>query len=307
MPELLVLLLIVGVALILVGLWLPRLTPDPVQAYVERLAVGDQSSTLDQVELAEPFAQRVLRPILEWLASPIQRITRQKDVDGQAQRIRLTLAGNPHSWTPTAFLGMKGLSALVAAPLISIPFAAGGELSTALAAAAVAAVVGFMAPELYLSQLIRQRRKEIERAMPYTLELLGICLEAGLGLDSALMRVCAKSNNALTREFSRLLYELRLGRPRRQALKEVIVRTEVPDLANFISAVIQADDLGVSVTRVIAVLTDQMRTIQRQRAEEEAAMAPVKMLIPMVIFFFPAVCVVTVGPIWPMLSGFGAK
>jgi tight adherence protein C len=117
--------------------------------------------------------------------------------------------------------------------------------------------------------------------------------------------VVQKSDNQLTYEFNRVLAEMRVGRPRRDALKDVIARTQVPDLANFISAILQAEQLGVSVTQVLAVQSDQMRVLRRQRAEEKAMQAPLKMLFPMVFFIFPALCIVLMGPMWPGMANSG--
>jgi len=141
------------------------------------------------------------------------------------------------------------------------------------------------------------------RALPDALDLLVISVGAGLGFDAALARVVAKSDNPLTRELNRVMQEMRVGRARRDALKDMVARTDVPDLSNFISALIQAEQLGVSVTTVLTVQADQMRVLRRQRAEEQAQQAPLKMLFPMMLFIFPALCIMILGPLWPNLSG----
>jgi tight adherence protein C len=182
-----------------------------------------------------------------------------------------------------------------------------GQAFFALFAAGGGALIGFVLPDMYLRQLIGRRQHEIQRVMPDALDLLCVSVQAGLGFDAALARLCQKSDNELTREFSRMLQEVRVGRQRREALKEVVNRTQVPDLSNFISAIIQADQLGVSITQVLAVQADQMRTVRRQRAEEQAAQAPLKMLFPMLLFIFPALCIVILGPMWPSLVNMGSK
>src|SRR5262249_49347925 len=149
-----------------------------------------------------------------------------------------------------------GAVAFVASIIISVSpmailFGAGGAL------------VGFFLPELYLNQKIRKRQHDIQRSLPDAMDLLVICVEAGLGFDGALLRLVQKTDNDLAHEFARVLQEMRVGRSRREALRDCITRTQVPDLANFIAALIQAEQLGVSVTQVLAVQADQMRTIRR--------------------------------------------
>jgi tight adherence protein C len=244
--------------------------------------------------------------MLQRLARGMQRVNRRggqiDERQASAIQHRLNLAGNPHRWTPSDFLGVKTLGALIGAGLIFLLLTAARQPGMAIIGAGVGALIGFMLPELYLRQLIGQRKDEILRALPDALDLLCISVEAGLGFDGALSRLVQKTDNALTREFGKALQEVRVGRPRREALREVIARTDVPDLANFISAVVQADQLGVSVTQVLSVQSDQMRVSRRQRAQEKAAQAPLKMLFPMMIFIFPALCVVILGPLWPQIA-----
>lgn len=304
MAVFLALLIGLGVLLLIVGVTLPFFARDPVQARLAQFA--ERPRSLEEMELEQPFSERVLRPLIQRLAGYMERMNRRQDVrqrERQSTSVqqKLNLAGNPNRWTPSDFLGVKALGALISGGVLFLLLTAAGQPAFALLAGAAGAFVGFVAPEFYLSQLIGQRQHDIQRILPDAMDLLVICVEAGLGFDSALARLCQKADNPLTREFARVLQELRVGRPRREALKDVIARTQVPDLANFISAIIQADQLGVSVTQVLSVQADQMRTLRRQRAEEQAAMAPVKMLIPMLLFIFPALCVVLLGPIWPQM------
>lgn len=311
MLVLLATLFFIGCALVVIGLSLPLFARDPVEARLERFGASRGPRSLEEMELRQPFSERVLRPLAQRLASSMQRMDRSRDTRQQQRKTatlqqRLNQAGNPHGWTPTDFLGVKALSALGTGGVIFLLMTAMGQGPAAFLIALGGAFLGFVLPDGYLTQLIGKRRHELEKVLPDSLDLLSICVEAGLGFDAAIERMVRKSDNALTREFARVLAELRVGRPRREALKDVIARTQVPDLANFISAVIQADQLGVSITQVLAVQTDQMRVVRRQRAEEKAAQAPIKMLIPMVIFIFPSVCTVILGPMWPQLAGGGA-
>jgi tight adherence protein C len=294
-----------GLLAIAFGVALPLFERDAVQARLAQFA--DRPRSLEELELQIPFSERVLRPLLQRLASYTDRFTRKKDVRQQERqtstlRQRLDLAGNPNRWSPTDFLGFKALCSIVGAGGLFLLLTAVGQPFFAIFAAIAGAGIGFIVPEFYLNNLIKSRQHDIQKVLPDSLDLLCICVEAGLGFDAALARVVQKSDTTLSREFGRGLQELRVGRPRREALKDIITRTEVPDLANFISAVIQADQLGVSVTQVLAVQADQMRVARRQRAEEQAAQAPLKMLIPMMLFIFPALCVVILGPLWPQMA-----
>ena len=310
MTLLLPALLVAACILVVVGSVLPFMAPDALQARLAQFA--DRPRSLEELELERPFSERVLRPMLQRLARFLQRFNRQKDARQQEQRTgalqqRLNLAGNPHHWTPTDFIGAKGFATIGLGGVLFLLLTAIGQPLYALIAAGGGALVGFVLPDLYLRQIIGRRQHEIQRKMPDALDLLCVSVQAGLGFDAAIARMCQKSDNELTREFSRMLQEVRVGRPRREALKDVVARTEVPDLSNFISSIIQADQLGVSITQVLTVQAELMRTVRRQRAEELAAQAPLKMLFPMLLFIFPALCIVILGPMWPNLTNMGSR
>jgi tight adherence protein C len=167
----------------------------------------------------------------------------------------------------------------------------------------VIAAVGYMVPGIWLSRKIKARRKEIQLALADVIDLLTISVEAGLGFDPAMQRVVEKWQNALTQEFGRMLSEMRIGKSRREAMKEMTKRCNVDDLNVFISSIIQADQLGVSITQVLRVQSQQMRMRRRQRAEEQAHKAPIKMLFPMVFLIFPALYIVILGPAVPQIMG----
>jgi tight adherence protein C len=165
-----------------------------------------------------------------------------------------------------------------------------------LATAAGAGVLGFYIPTLLLRSRIRRRQDNIVKSMPDALDLLTICVEAGLGFDQAMQRVSEKWDNELSLAFSRCIQEIRLGKLRREALRDMADRIEVPDLTSFAAAIIQADQLGVSMARVLRIQSDQMRIRRRQRAEKKAHEAPIKMLIPMAFLIFPSIYIVLLGP-----------
>jgi tight adherence protein C len=305
MPLLLAFLLFCAFGLILLGLLLPLTARDPVAARLAQFA--ERPRTLEELELEQPFSERVIQPIIRKLAAYAERLTRRDT--GRAQqrrneriertRKRLVLAGNPYRWTVSDWLGVKLFAALVGAGLGAVFVLLVADPALLLLGALIGGAVGFVVPEFWLSRMIAARQKEIVRALPDVLDLLTISVEAGLGFDAALARVVAKSDNALTQELNRVMAEMRVGRPRREALRDMVARTEVPDLANFVSALIQAEQLGVSVSQVLHVQAEHLRVVRRQRAEEQAQKAPLKMLFPMLIFIFPALCIIILGPLWP--------
>lgn len=284
---------------------------DPVEVRLAQFV--DRTQTLEDIELQRPFYERVIQPLITRLSDTVQRLQeRRRGAKRESAMVsiqrKLAMAGNPYGWSASDFLGVKAALAIVLASVFFFLFTLGGKPGLALPAAAALAILGWFVPDLIVAQNIGRRRYLIQRALPDALDLLVITVEAGLGFDAALQRLVEKSDNPLTREFARALAELRVGRSRREALRDVMERTQVADLSNFISAILQAEQLGVSVSKVLTVQSDQMRTIRRQRAEQAAAQAPLKMLIPLAMFIFPALCIMILGPVWPTVaaSGLGA-
>ena len=168
--------------------------------------------------------------------------------------------------------------------------------SFAIFAGPALGMIGFFAPEFWLSRRIKRRKKAILLAVPDVLDLLTISVKAGLGFDAALGKVVEKMEGPLVDEFRRALAEVRVGKARREALRDIVPRTEVQPLTNFIGAIIQAEQLGVSISKVLQVQSEQLRIERRQRAEEQAAKAPIKMLFPLVGCIFPSLFIVILGP-----------
>jgi tight adherence protein C len=207
------------------------------------------------------------------------------------------MAGNPNNWTAADFYGLRGLTALVTAALIFLPTYLLGAALPQLGLLLISGLgLGFYLPLLWLNLRVRRRQREMERALPDALDLLTISVEAGLGFDAAMSKVSEKSDNELSRAFARVNAEIRLGKLRREALRDMANRAGVQDISNFIAAVIQADQLGVSLSKVLRVQSEQMRVRRRQRAEELAAQAPIKMLFPLVFLVFPSIFIVLLGP-----------
>ncbi len=258
----------------------------------------EAAKSLDELELEKPFTERVLVPIARSVLDIFGRLSPSRNAE-QVRR-NLELAGNPFGLSAEMFSGMRLALALGLFLLFGfVTVSTMGIGLNALQYTLMGTIIGYLAPGMWLGNKIKKRQKEITRALPDALDLLTISVEAGLGFDVAMQRVTDKSDNELTREFKRMLNDIRLGRSRREALRDLGERSGVEDLKTFTSAIIQADQLGVSMSKILRLQSDQMRMRRRQRAEEEAQKAPVKMLIPMVFLIFPSLFVVILGPSVP--------
>ncbi len=170
------------------------------------------------------------------------------------------------------------------------------------------ALLGFYFPQLWLGSKIARRQKGIRKALPDALDLLTICVEAGLGFDAAMAKVSEKWETELSMAFARVIQEVQLGKLRREALRDMAERIGIPEMTSFVAAIIQSEQLGVSMAKVLHIQADQMRMKRRQLAEEEAHKAPLKMLIPMALLIFPSLMIVLMTPAALRLihSGLGA-
>jgi tight adherence protein C len=284
----------VGILLIVVGLT-SRPAVDPVQARLTQLG-SMQAKNLEELELQQPFLERTLRPFAARLSQASARYTSSSFTDRTEKR--LALAGNPGEIRVADWLGVKAVGAVVGAILFFLlfQFVFGTGFVLAVVGGAIGVAVGYIAPEFWLSGRVRKRQHAILLQIPDALDLLTISVRAGLGFDAALGKVVEKMVGPLTDEFRRALAEVRVGKARRDALRDIIPRTEVPALTNFIGAIIQAEQLGVSISKVLQVQSEQLRIERRQRAEEMAAKAPIKMLFPLVGCIFPSLFIVILGP-----------
>lgn len=292
MELILALMLGLSVVLIFMGLSMPS-QPSPER---ERLqAYGTRPRTLAEIEMSQPFSDRVVLPLIRNSSGIMSRLTPQRNVE--EVKHKLDLAGNPNNWTASDFLGVRGLAALVVTVLVFVLlFMSRTALPQLLLFVAIGGFLGFYLPMFWLNFKIGARQHEIDRALPDALDLLTISVEAGLGFDAALVKVTEKWDNELSRAFARANAEVRLGKLRREALRDLANRADVPNLTNFIAAVIQADQLGVSLAKVLRIQSEQMRVKRRQKAEEQANKAPVKMMFPLVFLIFPSIMIVLLGP-----------
>ncbi|MGW5195003.1 type II secretion system F family protein [Kribbella sp. NPDC004138] len=209
-------------------------------------------------------------------------------------RRRLDLAGNPSAWTPDRILAAKGLGLFVFGGLgVAYGLRSVGLL---IVAAALAGAAGFFLPDVLLYNAGVKRQEKLQRALPDALDMLTVCVEAGLGFDAALAQVARNTTGPLAAEFSRVLQEMQIGKSRSQALRSLTDRTTVPELRSFVSALVQAGELGITIADVLREQAREMRLRRRQRAEEKAQKVPVKILFPLVFCLFPSMFIVIIGP-----------
>jgi tight adherence protein C len=287
------LVLVGGLALVILG-WSRGRRPDTLEERLADLGTLERPPTLEQIELSQPFTERVLLPLTTNLAEFVMRLSPQKS--REALQHKLDLAGNPYDIT--RYIGVRALAALLFGGLgltlffvaTSLPFI------QRLLLPVVGAGLGYYLPVLSLGSKIRKRQYNVTRSLPDALDLLTICVEAGLGFDAAMAKVADKWDNELSIAFGRVLQEVNLGKLRRDALRDMADRMEVRDVSTFVAAIIQAGQLGVSIAKVLRIQADQMRVRRRQRAEELARAATLKILPPVAFLIFPSILIVLLGP-----------
>ena len=286
------LLVFLSVGSLIVGL--ARRSPSLIEARMQDFRTRAVNVVEGESDLAVPFADRVLLPGIEALANAATSILPARVLANiEKQLIR---AGNPMSvnayvvfWMVSVFL----ISGLMLASVVVVWGAVGVQQALVVL---MFAAVGWMLPGMWLKGRLKGRQKLVIKSLPDALDLVTTCVEAGLGLDGALARVAEKSSGPLANELTRMLREVAMGKLRREALTELADRIGVDELTSFINAIIQAEQLGVGIAQVLRVQSDQMRTRRRQRAEQTAHEAPIKMIFPLVLFIFPAFMLVILGP-----------
>ncbi len=287
---------LVGMAIIVIVVALGSRKPgDSLAARLAEYSMRETPATLEEIELSMPFTERILAPMVRRASLFMVRFTPAQTLE--STRHKLDLAGNPNNWTPSEFFGVRAVACVALGGLIFLVLSiANVDFLPRIGATILFAALGFMLPALWLGSKIRGRKNSVIKSLPDALDLLTICVEAGLGFDQSMQKVAEKWDDDLSRAFARVLHEIRLGKTRREALRDLANRLDVSDVTSFVAAVIQAEQLGVSIAKVLRIQSDQMRVRRRQRAEEKAHQAPVKMLFPMVFLIFPAIWIVLLGP-----------
>ena len=253
------------------------------------------------LQLKQPFGERVIKPMLRRLYGMGRYFTPSKNIQGLQQN--LIVAGLPGGLTVTDFLGMRALAGSSLGALVFTMMAVRTSPGQALLMAGAAFGIGLYMPNMWLKSKVRARKKAVGRALPDMLDMMSICVDAGLGFEAAIQKVAFQSDNELALEMRRVISEIRVGVSRADALRHLVERTQVADVASFVAVLVQADRLGIAIRNVLTTQSVQMRVQRRQRAEEEANKAPIKMMIPLAFFIFPAMFAVILGPAIPRLMG----
>ncbi|MFN3491608.1 MAG: type II secretion system F family protein [Anaerolineales bacterium] len=277
---------------------------DPVLARLAEATQRGENVSLEDIELQQPFMERVVLPIIRRIGDLSTRFTPEKLL--QETTRKLELAGNPGRIDASTFLATRfvgaalfgGLLLMISnLPTVTWPF---GRI---ILVVGIFTTLGFFFPQLWLQSRINRRQNEVRKAMPDALDLLTICVEAGLGFEAAMSKVAEKWENELSILFGRCIREVQLGKTQREALRDMEGRVGLPELTSFVAAVIQSQALGVSLAKVLRIQSDQMRMKRRQRAEEEAHKAPVKMIIPMALLTFPSIMIILMAPAAFQIAG----
>jgi tight adherence protein C len=286
--------LILAVILVVVGVRAPE-AKDPIQERLAEFSVREEPMSLEEIELSQRFYERIILPFFNRIGKIASRFTPQATL--ATTRHRLEMAGNPMQMDPAFLLAMRFVLAVVFGGMLFAVFAiTRRSWVQGLGLSTLFLIIGFMFPDIWLSGRVRSRQRAVFRAMPDSLDLLTICVEAGLGFDAAMSKVHEKWDNALALEFGRVIQEIRLGKLRRDALRDMADRLGVSEMTSFVAAVIQSEQLGVSMAKVLRIQSDQMRVRRRQMAEEEAHRAPIKMIFPIALLIFPSILILLLGP-----------
>ena len=265
---------------------------ESVRMRLETLRGEPQAAKTEEDEYL-PFTQRLLMPIMRVPVQQMERLMPTQMLDGVKER--LILAGDPMSLN--GYLTFQIISIVMFTGMPILLFMSSGPLSLMKIGVILGfVIVGFMLPQMWLKSRVNGRQTAIIKSLPDAFDLITTCVEAGLGLDAALSRVAEKVEGPFADELTRTLRDIGLGKQRSLALKELGDRTGVPDLVTFVNAVIQAERMGSSVGTVLRVQADQLRVRRRQRAEEQAYKAPVKMIFPLILCIFPTLFIVILGP-----------
>lgn len=277
---------------------------DPILARLAEATQRGENVSLEDIELQQPFMQRVVIPVIKRMGDLSTRFTPEKLLQETARK--LELAGNPGRIDASTFLATRFVGAgvfggllLLIATLSATPWPFGRIVLVV----GIFTILGFFFPQLWLQSRINRRQNEVRKAMPDALDLLTICVEAGLGFEASMSKVAEKWENELSILFGRCIREVQLGKTQREALRDMESRVGLPELTSFVAAVIQSQILGVSLAKILRIQSDQMRVKRRQRAEEAAHQAPVKMIIPMALLTFPSIMIILMAPAGFQIAG----
>lgn len=291
---LVIVVLVVAVALVILGMR-RRDGSDPLEERLAEFAERGEAASLHEIEMSQSFVDRIVIPVAERLGELAVRVTPQKALD--TIHHKLEMAGNPRGLKPTTFFASRFVSMALFGTLMVLVYKENifASLLNFVLTLGVT-VFGFIMPNMILDSRIKRRQDAVRKALPDALDLLTICVEAGLGFDAAMRKVADKWDNELSIAFGRALQEIQLGKLRREALRDMAERIGAAEFESFIAAVIQSEQLGVSMAKILRIQSDDMRVKRRQRAEQAAQRAPVLMLLPMAFLIFPTILIIMMGP-----------
>jgi tight adherence protein C len=251
----------------------------------------------------ENFRRRAVEPLLTGLARGVLRLNPKASVESIT--LKLLAAGFGRTISPTAYLATKALLAGLGVPIgVSLGATAGKAVGGVLLFALMFAAIGFFLPDALVTMRARGRKDGIRAELPDALDLLAVSVEAGMGFDGAIQKLAENMDGPLVEEFALMLGEVRIGESRENALKKMAERVAIPEVSAFTRSIVQADQLGISLGRILRVQAADTRMRRQSAAEEKAMKAPIKMLFPTVIFIFPAMFIVILGPAFLNLSKF---
>jgi tight adherence protein C len=295
-----ILILVLTAVLVLVGLIVVgrrnQKDEDPLSLRLQQYGDREMPASLEELEMSLSFQDRVIVPMYQGLARFAIQFTPEKQIE--YIRTKIDQAGMTGQLDPTTFLGQRVVMTVLlgAGSFALLLFMTSWPPVQIVVVTAICTALGYYLPMMNLSSKISRRQAQVVRGLPDALDLMVICVEAGLGFDAAMGKVYDKWDNEIANAFGRVIQEIQLGKTRRDALRDMSTRLDVPDFSNFASSIIQADQLGVSIGKILRIQSDQMRIKRRQRAQEKAHQAPVKMMIPMTFFIFPSIWIVLLGP-----------
>jgi tight adherence protein C len=257
--------------------------------------IRPQRRDVREAELDRPFAERVVDPVTRRFVAIGRRLTPDERI--QRIRRRLDLAGNPEGWDSDRVLGVKALAGLTGALLgIAVPTLLGVSPLVIVLAVVGGALLGWYAPSMWLYQVAYDRSARIRRELPDAIDLMTISVESGLAFDAAVSQVARRTEGPLAQEFFRVLQEMQIGTGRADAMRALGERTDVPELASFVQAMIQADGFGIPISGVLRVQARELRLKRSQRVEEAAQKVPVKILFPLIFCILPCLFIIIMGP-----------
>ncbi|MCQ3932092.1 MAG: type II secretion system F family protein [Chloroflexi bacterium] len=268
---------------------------DPLMRRLQEYGDRELPASLEELEMSLSRKERIVIPAFNALAKILGNFAPEQQIELIQQK--LDRAGKTET-DPSVFFAQRiFLTIILGVAGFGLFFMlTDWPIIRAIIGTVVFTLLGYFLPMLQLSSQIKKRQDGIVKSLPDALDLMTICVEAGLSFDMAMGKVYEKWDSDLAQAFGRVLQEIQLGKLRREALRDMSERLDVPDLTTFCAAIIQADQLGVSIGKILRVQADQMRVKRRQRAQEKAQQAPVKMVIPLVFLIFPSIWIVLMGP-----------